>query len=90
MMCFPSNKTKSILYTILVTFLIGNQVNAHAVKEHTAYVDDFTNVELILNSHSFNTHQRSTFTYGSQTESIERGLTIVHLQGDHKIEFKLA
>ncbi|WP_156894593.1 hypothetical protein [Maribacter sp. 1_2014MBL_MicDiv] len=88
MMCFPGSKTKSILYTILVTFLIGNQVNAHAVKEYTAYVDDFTNVELILNSHSFNTHQRSTFTYGSQTETIERGLTIVHLQGDHKIEFK--
>ncbi|WP_286812499.1 MULTISPECIES: hypothetical protein [unclassified Maribacter] len=88
MMCFPGSKTKSILYIILVTLFIGYQVNAHAVKEHTTNVDDFTNVELILNSHSFNTHQRSTFTYGSQTETIERGLTIVHLQGDHKIEFK--
>ncbi|MEP5635285.1 MAG: hypothetical protein ABJL43_06845, partial [Maribacter dokdonensis] len=73
---------------LLVIFLIGYQVSANAEKEHITYVDDFTNVELILNSHSFNTHQRSTFTYGSQTETIERGLTILHLQSDHKIEFK--
>ncbi|WP_339666208.1 hypothetical protein, partial [Maribacter arcticus] len=44
--------------------------------------------ELVLNSHSFNTHQRSSFTYLSQKESIERGLTILHIEKDKKIEYK--
>ena len=41
--------------------------------------------ELVLNSHSFNTHQRSSFTYLSQKETIERGLTILHFEKDERI-----
>ncbi len=88
MMCFPNIMTKSTFKYLLVLFFIGYQVNAHTIEAFHLYTDQVLNEELVLNSHSFNTHLRSTFSYSSQTEALERGLTIVHLQANNKIEYK--
>lgn len=71
----------SILYTL-------QPVQAANIKIIPANDYVSTSTTLVLNSHSFNTHERSTFTYASQTEAIERGLTIVHLQAGNTFEFK--
>ncbi len=75
---------------IFLLFFLFALTSTKAENGNTIYstIKDLSSIELVLNSHSFNTHERSTFTYDSQTESIERGLTIVHLQADNKIEFK--
>ncbi|WP_157486523.1 PI-PLC domain-containing protein [Maribacter forsetii] len=73
---------------LLVILFVGRPVNAASIVSLTSSTQNSESIALVLNSHSFNTHERSTFTYASQTEAIERGLTIVHLQADNKFEFK--
>ncbi|MEP2239963.1 MAG: hypothetical protein ABJI22_16455 [Maribacter sp.] len=79
----------SYKFIVLVILLfIGSPAKAdstHLISPSTKNLEATT---LVLNSHSFNTHERSTFTYASQTEAIERGLTIIHLQTENKFEFK--
>ncbi|SIQ68099.1 interleukin-like EMT inducer domain-containing protein [Maribacter ulvicola] len=72
---------------LLAFFFIENPVKAHSTPSTFSSKIKETKA-LVLNSHSFNTHERSTFTYASQTEAVERGLTIIHLQADHTFEFK--
>ena len=43
---------------------------------------------LVLKSNGFNAKQRSTFTMANQTESIERGLTVIHFNTAGKYEFR--
>ena len=76
-----------IVYLLLFLFTLTS-TKAENVNTKDYTIKNLSSIELVLNSHSFNTHERSTFTFGSQTESIERGLTIVHLQAGNKIEFK--
>ncbi|TDS15026.1 glycerophosphoryl diester phosphodiesterase [Maribacter caenipelagi] len=73
---------------LLILLFIWKPVKAENRSTIDSSFENLQSLELILNSHSFNTHERSTFSYASQTESIERGLTIVHLQADNKVEFK--
>jgi len=73
---------------LLVILFVGRPVKAASIVSITSSTQNSESLALVLNSHSFNTHKRSTFTYASQTEAIERGLTIVHLQADHMFEFK--
>ncbi len=44
--------------------------------------------KLIINSYSFNTHKKSNFIFSGQSEHVERGLTIIHLNSSKKFEFK--
>jgi len=83
-----SSILKSCKLVLLITFLfIIHPI--HAIETTpTSSVANLEDATLELNSHSFNTHERSTFTYAQQTEAIERGLTIVHLQPNNKFEFK--
>ena len=76
-----------LIFLLFFLFTLTS-TKAENVNTIDTAIKDLSSIELVLNSHSFNTHERSTFTYDSQTESIERGLTIVHLQADNKIEFK--
>lgn len=73
---------------LLILLFLGKPVKAENRSTIDFSFKNLQSLELVLNSHSFNTHERSTFSYASQTESIERGLTIVHLQADNKVEFK--
>ncbi|WP_396634528.1 interleukin-like EMT inducer domain-containing protein [Maribacter sp. R86514] len=83
-----SSILKSCKLVLLITFLFIIYP-IHAIETTpTSSVADLEDATLELNSHSFNTHERSTFTYAQQTEAIERGLTIVHLQADNNFEFK--
>lgn len=83
-----SSILKSCKLVLLITFLFIIYP-IHAIETTpTSSVANLEDATLELNSHSFNTHERSTFTYAQQTEAIERGLTIVHLQADNKFEFK--
>ncbi len=83
-----SSILKSCKLVLLITFLFIIYP-IHAIETTpTSSVADLEDATLELNSHSFNTHERSTFTYAQQTEAIERGLTIVHLQPNTKFEFK--
>lgn len=74
--------------TLFILLLLGNQLKAYSTKDFYCFKETNVFENLVLNSHSFNTQQRSTFTYSSQTEAIERGLTIIHLQAGNKVEFK--
>ena len=44
--------------------------------------------KLVFNSHGFNVKQRSNFIIGALTETLERGLTIVHLASPSSYEFR--
>ncbi|WP_324027479.1 hypothetical protein QSV08_06005 [Maribacter sp. BPC-D8] len=76
-----------VVFLFLFLFTLTS-TKAENVNTIDSAFKDLSSIELVISSHSFNTHERSTFTYDSQTESIERGLTIVHLQADNKFEFK--
>lgn len=43
---------------------------------------------LVLKSNGFNAKERSTFTMANQTETIERGLTVIHFNTAGKYEFR--
>ena len=47
-----------------------------------------TKPTLVLNSHGFNAKKRSNFKLGQLTETVDRGLTIVHLASDTKYEYR--
>ncbi|MGO4921452.1 interleukin-like EMT inducer domain-containing protein [Maribacter spongiicola] len=73
---------------LLFLLLIGCSLKANT-ENHKNLVDKNTmSTGVVLNSHSFNTHERSTFTFLSQTEAVERGLTVIHFQANDQIEFK--
>ena len=76
------------LVLLVAILFITIPVKAEGIYLEPSPTQNLEAAALVLNSHSFNTHERSTFTYESQTESIERGLTIVHLQADNKFEYK--
>ncbi|MDF4203118.1 hypothetical protein PXD56_09135 [Maribacter sp. SA7] len=79
----------SYKFIVLVILLfIGSPAKADGTDLILPSAKNLEATTLVLNSHSFNTHERSTFTYASQTEAIERGLTIIHLQTENKFEFK--
>ncbi len=44
--------------------------------------------KLVLNSHGFNAKKRSNFTLGKITETLDRGLTIVHISSPTQYEFR--
>ncbi|WP_405414867.1 interleukin-like EMT inducer domain-containing protein [Maribacter sp. Asnod1-A12] len=76
-------------YAMLLIFLFVNiSIRAKNINVRDSSYTNLKSFELVLNSHSFNTNERSTFVYASQTEAIERGLTIIHLQAGNKLEFK--
>ena len=79
-----SLKFKVLLFVIF----IGSVTISSAMVPIHSITERIVTEELELNSHSFNTHQRSSFTYLSQKETIERGLTILHFDKDKKIEYK--
>ncbi|MEP2278707.1 hypothetical protein, partial [Maribacter sp.] len=79
----------SYKFIVLVILLfIGSPAKANGTHLISPSTKNLEATTLVLNSHSFNTHERSTFTYASQTEAIERGLTIIHLQAENTFEFK--
>ncbi|TDT45184.1 glycerophosphoryl diester phosphodiesterase [Maribacter spongiicola] len=77
---------KLVLLVAILFITIPVKADGNCLKSSPA--QNLEIAALVLNSHSFNTHKRSTFTYASQTEAVERGLTIIHLQADNKFEFK--
>lgn len=79
----------SLTFKLLLFFIfLGSVSKSNAMELLHAINEKIVTEELVLNSHSFNTHQRSSFTYLSQKETIERGLTILHFAKDKKIEYK--
>ncbi|WP_197496167.1 interleukin-like EMT inducer domain-containing protein [Maribacter hydrothermalis] len=81
--------TSSLKIRLLILFLcLGTIVKGNTFSPAIDLDEKTISQELVLNSHSFNTHERSTFTFLSQTEGVERGLTIIHLRANNKIEFK--
>lgn len=73
---------------LLFILLIGCSLKANTENHKNLVVKNTMSTEVVLNSHSFNTHERSTFTFLSQTEAVERGLTVIHFQANDQIEFK--
>lgn len=81
--------SNSLTFKLLLFFIfLGSVAKSSAMVPLHYNTKKIVTEELILNSHSFNTHQRSSFTFLSQKETIERGLTILHFQNDKKIEYK--
>jgi len=81
------SQTLFLMFFSVLFFLIGT---SKSIANGTyAFIEDKIVIEeLVLNSHSFNTHQRSTFTYIAQSEAVERGLTIIHFRNKNQVEFK--
>lgn len=89
MNAYPLSNYNSLRFKLFIFFvLIASTTTGFAIEPLTVVSEKTTSGELILNSHSFNTHQQSSFTYLSQTESIERGITIIHFLDSKNIEFK--
>ena len=77
--------TSRLLYLVLWSLLF--QVSFG----HTPYEYEGSALEaptLELKSNGFNAKERSTFTIAGQTETIERGLTIIHFNTVDKFEFR--
>ena len=73
---------------ILCILICGMSYQSHA---NTIVDELFCTSEtsaLEMKSYSFNAKHRSFFSYNSQTEAIERGLTVIHVQSLQKLEFK--
>ena len=80
-----------MLYMVLVHFTIFGGFMNNAVAKSTMVSMNCPNVteaQLLLNSHSFNARQRSSFTIAGQTEYIQRGLTIIHFNSVDEFEYK--
>ena len=67
-------------YWVICLFLLTSVVHYTLAQESQS--------QLVLNSYSFNAHKRSGFTCNGIYESVERGLTIIHLNGPEKFEFR--
>ena len=81
--------SNSLTIKLLLFFIfLGSVAKSNAMIPLHATTKKIVTEELVLNSHSFNTHQRSSFTYLSQKETIERGLTILHFEKDERIAYK--
>lgn len=76
----------TVFFSVFFFFLAVTYSSAKVVC--STIEDAKANEVLVLNSHSFNTHKRSTFTYLAQTEAVERGLTILHFRNKNQVEFK--
>jgi len=75
--------TISILYFFV--FYI-NTANAEIINSNDYIV--LEDSKMIINSYSFNAHKKSNFKILGNTEQIERGLTIIHLNAKNEFEFK--
>ena len=82
------NSNNQILKLLLFFLCIGSVSKSRAIEPIYPIIENIVSEVLVLNSHSFNTHQRSSFTYSTQMEAIERGLTILHFVKDKNIEYK--
>ncbi|NNE77958.1 MAG: hypothetical protein HKN31_12905 [Pricia sp.] len=64
---------------------------AHAnpsLKLSGKQVNDSGRVTIVLNSNGFNAKTRSSFTIGNRTESVQRGLTVIHFNSAQKFEHR--
>lgn len=84
-----SGRITGLRSTIIAVYLllVSGVLQTYALKK-VKVNPHFKTTELLLNSHSFNVGQRSSFSFMSQTESLERGLTIIHFLDSRKIEHK--
>ncbi|WP_171017293.1 interleukin-like EMT inducer domain-containing protein [Maribacter sp. ACAM166] len=73
---------------LLPILILSSVVHSLAIEPIIKIAPIYEHIELLLNSHSFNAKQRSTFSFLSQTESIERGLTVIHFHDSKNIEYK--
>ncbi|MGB5438008.1 MAG: hypothetical protein WBM98_19090 [Maribacter sp.] len=83
------NAPKTIIRLLSMMFC---GVLFHASYGHTptpvAQFPSGASQTLVLKSNGFNAKERSTFTIANQTESIERGLTVIHFITAGKYEFR--
>lgn len=73
---------------LLLIIILGSVVHSFAIELNAIKEFNYEAIALILNSHSFNAKQRSTFRFLSQTEFIERGITVIHFHDSKNIEYK--
>lgn len=88
MNAYPLRNYNSLIKLFIFFVFITSTTTSFAIEPLAVVSKKTTPGELILNSQSFNTHQQSSFTYLSQTESIERGITIIHFLDSKNIEYK--
>ena len=88
MMKSPYSAINFKICLLFVSLFIGNHLEAATTYTISSFNESVIYGDVVLNSHSFNTHERSTFMYDSQSEAVERGLTIVHFQAGNNFEFK--
>ena len=87
------HNTYTLVRTIKANFLLpflllGIIYNCSANENRFVKKVDSEVLELVLKSHSFNAKQRSTFIFQSQTEALERGLTVIHFKDSKNLEYK--
>lgn len=73
---------------IVALFIFGSVLCSSGYGQSTDLDSDREKTELLLNSHSFNAKQPSTFGLLSQTVSLERGLTVIHFKDSQTFEYK--
>ena len=81
-----STATRRLLYTVVWSILFQTSYgHTPAPLFETSTSETPT---LVLNSNGFNAKERSTFTIAGQTETVERGLTVIHFNAVDKFEFR--
>jgi hypothetical protein len=81
-----STAARSLLYMVLWSFLFQTSFGHTPAHDYEGYTSE--TLTLVLKSNGFNAKERSTFTIAGQTETIERGLTIIHFNTVDKFEFR--
>ncbi|WP_149303206.1 PI-PLC domain-containing protein [Pareuzebyella sediminis] len=83
---FKNSAVRHVFFILALVFSPLGQANSEIAPADREVVP--LSPTILLESHSFNAKQRSSFRVNDRTEYIERGITLLHFNGAEAFEYK--